>query len=96
MGPTAISQFPHNFAQNQRDLKAWSAALAEGHLPVERDLVVRDPEVLERRELIRQVMGTFSDELEIVRYALEWQQLQELAGDGLVHLSEQAAADRPR
>uniref|UniRef100_UPI0037DA7276 oxygen-independent coproporphyrinogen III oxidase n=1 Tax=Vulcanococcus sp. TaxID=2856995 RepID=UPI0037DA7276 len=47
VGPTAISQFPHLFAQNERDLKAYSAALAEGHLPVERGLVVRDPEVLE-------------------------------------------------
>jgi len=55
---------------------------------VERGLVVRDPEVLERRELIRQVMCTFGVELELERYALEWQQLQELAKDGLVHLSE--------
>jgi oxygen-independent coproporphyrinogen-3 oxidase len=88
VGPTAISQFPNLFAQNQRDLKAYSAALAEGQLPVERGLVVRDPEVLERRELIRQVMCTFSVELELERYALEWQQLQELARDGLVQLSE--------
>ncbi len=88
VGPTAISQFPHLFAQNERDLKAYSAALAEGHLPVERGLVVRDPEVLERRELIRQVMCEFNVELDLERYALEWQQLQELAGDGLVHLSE--------
>jgi oxygen-independent coproporphyrinogen-3 oxidase len=88
VGPTAISQFPHLFAQNERDLKAYTAALAEGHLPVERGLVVRDPEVLERRELIRQVMCTFSVELELERYALEWNQLQELANDGLVHLRE--------
>jgi oxygen-independent coproporphyrinogen-3 oxidase len=88
VGPTAISQFPHLFAQNERDLKAYSTALAEGHLPVERGLVVRNPEVLERRELIRQVMCTFSLELELERYALEWQQLQELARDGLVQLSE--------
>jgi len=88
VGPTAISQFPNLFAQNERDLKAYSAALAEGQLPVERGLVVCDPEVLERRELIRQVMCTFSVELELERYALEWQQLQELADDGLVNLSE--------
>jgi oxygen-independent coproporphyrinogen-3 oxidase len=88
VGPTAISQFPHLFAQNERDLKAYSAALAEGHLPVERGLVVRDPEVLERRELIRQVMCEFNVELDLERYGLEWQQLQELANDGLVHLRE--------
>ncbi len=88
VGPTAISQFPNLFAQNERDLKAYSTALEQGQLPVERGLVVRDPEVLERRELIRQVMCEFNVELDLERYALEWQQLQELAGDGLVHLSE--------
>jgi len=88
VGPTAISQFPNLFAQNERDLKAYSTALEQGQLPVERGLVVRDPEVLERRELIRQVMCEFNVALDLERYALEWQQLQELAGDGLVHLSE--------
>lgn len=88
VGPTAISQFPNLFAQNERDLKAYSTALEQGQLPVERGLVVRDPELLERRELIRQVMCEFNVELDLERYALEWQQLQELAGDGLVHLSE--------
>ena len=88
VGPTAISQFPNLFAQNERDLKAYSTALEQGQLPVERGLVVRDPEVLERRELIRQVMCEFNVELDLERYALEWQQLQALAGDGLVHLSE--------
>jgi oxygen-independent coproporphyrinogen-3 oxidase len=33
-------------------------------------------------------MCEFNVELDLERYALEWQQLQELAGDGLVHLSE--------
>jgi oxygen-independent coproporphyrinogen-3 oxidase len=88
VGPTAISQFPNLFAQNERDLKAYSTALEQGQLPVERGLVVRDPELLERRELIRQVMCEFNVALDLERYALEWQQLQELAGDGLVHLSE--------
>ena len=92
VGPTAISQFPNLFAQNERDLKAYSTALEQGQLPVERGLVVRDPEVLERRELIRQVMCEFNVELDLERYALEWQQLQELAGDGLVHLSEHGSS----
>jgi oxygen-independent coproporphyrinogen III oxidase len=88
VGPTAISQFPNLFAQNERDLKAYTTALEQGQLPVERGLVVRDPELLERRELIRQVMCEFNVELDLERYALEWQQLQALAGDGLVQLSE--------
>ena len=86
VGPTAISQFPRLFSQNQRDLKAWSAALERGELPVERGLEVRDPEVLERRELIRQVMCTFSLELDLQRFGREWQALQALADDGLVEL----------
>jgi oxygen-independent coproporphyrinogen-3 oxidase len=89
VGPTAISQFPHLFCQNERNLKAYSAALEQGRLPVERGLVVRDPEVLERRELIRQVMCEFAVALDLQRYALEWQQLQELATDGLVELRQE-------
>ncbi len=89
VGPTAISQFPHLFSQNERNLKAYSAALEQGRLPVERGLVVRDPEVLERRELIRQVMCEFAVALDLQRYALEWQQLQELAADGLVELRQE-------
>jgi oxygen-independent coproporphyrinogen-3 oxidase len=49
---------------------------------------VRDPAVLERRSLIRAVMGDFQVELDLERFALEWFALQELALDGLVELSE--------
>jgi oxygen-independent coproporphyrinogen-3 oxidase len=90
VGPTAISQFPQLFTQNQRDLKAYATALEQGHLPVERGLEVRDPQVLERRELIRQVMCQFAVELDLQDYALEWQQLQGLAADGLVRLRVQS------
>jgi oxygen-independent coproporphyrinogen-3 oxidase len=61
---------------------------------VERGLVVRDPEVLERRELIRQVMCEFAVALDLQRYALEWQQLQELAADGLVELRQEGGIGR--
>ena len=87
VGPTAISQFPHLYAQNERDLKAYAAALEQGRLPVERGLVVRDPEVLERRAMIRQVMCAFALSLDLVRFAEEWDQLRPLAADGLVDLS---------
>ncbi len=89
MGPTAISQFTHLFSQNQRDLKAWSAAIEAGQLPVERGLEVRDPAVLERRALIREVMCHFQVSVELARFATEWSNLQALAADGLVQLSEQ-------
>ncbi len=86
IGPTAISQFPHLFSQNQRDLKAWRQAIEAGRLPVERGLEVRDAEVLERRHLIREVMCHFQVELDLNRYAREWAHLQALAADGLVEL----------
>ena len=86
IGPTAISQFPHLFAQNQRDLRTWREAIDAGRLPVERGLVVRDPEVLERRQLIQQVMCQFQVELDLGRFAREWADLQALAADGLVKL----------
>ena len=88
VGPTAISQFPGLFSQNQRDLKAYAASIAAGQLPVERGLVVSDPEVLERRELIRQVMCHFRVAIDPERYAAEWAALEDLAADGLVRLSQ--------
>ena len=86
VGPTAISQFPHLFTQNERDLKAYTRALEEGRLPVERGLVVKDAETLDRRELIRQVMCEFAATINLDRFSGEWQELQELAKDGLVKL----------
>ena len=88
IGPTAISQFTHLFSQNQRDLKAWSAALARGELPVERGLVVRDPEVLERRQMIRDVMCHVPVTFDRERFRDAWNDLQELAADGLVRLQD--------
>jgi oxygen-independent coproporphyrinogen-3 oxidase len=86
VGPTAISQFPRLFSQNQRDLKAYRASIAAGRLPVERGLVVTDPEVLERRELIREVMCHFRVTVDPLRYPREWADLEALAEDGLVRL----------
>ncbi len=86
LGPSAISQFPHLFAQNHTDLKAYTASLKRGVLPVARGLVVRDAEVLERRRLIRDVMCRFETRFDPDRFALEWEQLRGLAADGLLRL----------
>jgi oxygen-independent coproporphyrinogen-3 oxidase len=88
VGPSAISQFPNLFSQNQRQLKGYTAALQAGQLPVERGLAVQDPELLERRALIREVMCHFQVDLDLRRFAIEWQALQALAADGLVRLSQ--------
>jgi oxygen-independent coproporphyrinogen-3 oxidase len=96
VGPTAISQFTHLFAQNQRGLQAYTAAVEAGQLPVERGLEVRDPAVLERRALIREVMCHFQVRVELARFATEWRDLQALAADGLVQLSEQSGSGTVR
>ena len=55
---------------------------------MERGLAVLDAELLERRALIREVMCHFRVELELPRFAIEWEDLQGLAPDGLVTLSQ--------
>ncbi len=94
IGPTAISQFPQLFSQNQRDLKSYYRELEQGRLPVERGLVVNDPAVLERRALIKEVMCHFQVELDLERFAVEWQDLQVLEDDGLVRLEQQGGLGR--
>ena len=86
LGPSAISQFPHLFTQNHTDLRDYMASLERGVLPVARGLVVRDPEVLERRVLIREVMCHFQTRFDPRRYPVEWEQLHTLATDGLLRL----------
>jgi oxygen-independent coproporphyrinogen-3 oxidase len=86
VGPSAISQFPHLFTQNHTDLRDYLASLERGVLPVARGLVVRDPEVLERRQLISDVMCRFQTRFDPRRYACEWEQLRTLAADGLLRL----------
>jgi oxygen-independent coproporphyrinogen-3 oxidase len=56
---------------------------------VERGLVVNAPEVLERRELIREVMCHFQLRFDKQRFSLEWDRLRELEADGLVQLREE-------
>ena len=50
--------------------------------------MVTDSEVLERRELIREVMCQFRVAIDPHRYSREWPDLTLLADDGLVRLSQ--------
>ncbi|MDP4808923.1 MAG: hypothetical protein NWR31_07105 [Cyanobium sp. MAG_160] len=71
-------------------------ALDEGHLPVERGLVVRDPAVLLRRSIIQSLMCRFAVDFDTIalgqplearrQFASEWADLQTLEADGLVRL----------
>jgi oxygen-independent coproporphyrinogen-3 oxidase len=96
VGPTAISQFPHLLCQNHRSLRDYVAALERGQLPVERGVEVHDPDLIERRALIRQVMCGFGANVDARRYASEWDQLQDLAADGLVELESDGPCYRLR
>jgi oxygen-independent coproporphyrinogen-3 oxidase len=98
VGVTAISQFPHLFSQNLRDLKAYTRSLQDGRLPVERGLVVRDPEVLLRRRIIQSLMCRFAVDFDTIAlgqpldarrlFATEWADLETMASDGLLLLGE--------
>jgi oxygen-independent coproporphyrinogen-3 oxidase len=87
IGPSGISQFRHLFCQNERDLKAYGAALNQGQLPVERGLLVTEPDVLQRRELIRKVMCRFEVQLPPTGFEQELADFKQLECDGLVCLS---------
>ena len=86
VGVSAISQFPNLFSQNLRQLKAYVQALEAGRLPVERGLVVSDPELLERRSIIRNLMCRFEEQVDPLRFATEWLDLRAMEADGLVKL----------
>lgn len=62
--------------------------MGAGRLGTERGLKVGDPDVLERRALIREVMCHFALSLDLERHGPEWSQMGALAEDGLVRLSQ--------
>ena len=86
LGTTAISQFRGLLCQNQRRLSDYVAALARGELPVERGVRVVDPDLIERRQLIADLMCRLETRFDRQRLTTEWQQLQQLAEDDLVTL----------
>ena len=94
IGPSAISQFRHLSSQNERNLWAWQRALAAGRLPVERGVRVHEPEVLERRAIIRDLMCRFQVALPPEGFAQEWAELAELQADGLVRCRTTAQGRR--
>jgi oxygen-independent coproporphyrinogen-3 oxidase len=96
VGPTVISQFPQLMTQNEGDLKAYTAALEEGRLPVERGVVVREREVLERREMIRQVMCEFTPTLELARFCPHARHSRSASSDDVrLPLGNQAMTQAP-
>lgn len=66
------------------DLQAYDACLATGQLPVERGLRINDPDTIQRRSIIREIMRRFTVSIDPVNDANEWQAPQELEADGPV------------
>jgi oxygen-independent coproporphyrinogen-3 oxidase len=93
LGPSAISRIGDSYSQNLRDLDGYYAALAAGHAPVARGIVLDDDDIL-RRELINALMchgeldtATFAatHRIDFASYfADSLARLKTLAEDGLV------------
>ena len=95
MGVSSIGKIAHLYAQNQKTLRDYYAAMAANRLPVLRGVALtRDDEI--RREVIQQLMCNDVTELTVLddqfemdssRYfASELARLEPLAKDGLIEL----------
>ncbi|MDJ0864630.1 MAG: oxygen-independent coproporphyrinogen III oxidase [Myxococcota bacterium] len=96
VGPSAISELPSSYAQSERDLGAWEAAVRAGAPATVRGHALSADD-RERRWLIARLMclgGVEADEYRAAfggrlaaRYADELQRLEPLAEDGLVDVA---------
>jgi oxygen-independent coproporphyrinogen III oxidase len=62
LGVSAIGTLPQGYAQNDKDLKGYAQALAEGRLPVVRGIALTSADRL-RREVIQALMCDFAVDL---------------------------------
>jgi oxygen-independent coproporphyrinogen-3 oxidase len=84
LGMSSISQLGDAYAQNEKSLGAYEAAIAAGRLPTERGMRLTEDDV-ERRDIIHALMCNFAVDLgDARRFAGELSALQPLAADGLV------------
>lgn len=90
-GVTAIGDFGGAFAQNVKKLNHYREAIEAGRLPVERGKALTDDDLL-RRECIESLMCQGRLDLTDPRLRALTEEarprLEELAGDGLVTLSD--------
>jgi oxygen-independent coproporphyrinogen-3 oxidase len=104
VGASAISHIADSYSQSLRDLRAWEAAVKEGRLPVWRGLALSFDDRL-RAEVIAQLMCQGVIDTRAVQehygidfgayFAQELRQLQALADDGLVRVSDGRIAATP-
>lgn len=98
LGVSSIGHVGRSFHQNARDLPTYFAAIASGHLPVQRGMLLDDDDVI-RADAISRIMCDGAIDLhefeqhhniDFARYfAEELKRLGVLAGDGLVALTAQ-------
>lgn len=98
LGVSSVGHVGRSFHQNARDLPTYYAAIASGHLPVQRGMLLDDDDVI-RADAISRIMcdgaldvNEFEQhhDIEFARYFTEeLKRLSVLAGDGLVALTAQ-------
>lgn len=99
IGMTAISHVGHSYSQNAKEIKTYEQLLAEGRLPIQRGLVMTADDQI-RGAVIQDIMC--QGQLDLARveerfgidskdyFAAEWEQLRQLAADGLLDLKPNA------
>jgi len=92
LGASSIGSLPQGYAQNQSGVPAWRDAVRSGHVPIARGIALSAEDRL-RRDVIEQVMCTFSVDLQATaaqhgadpaRLMDAAPALQELARDALI------------
>ncbi len=96
-GMTSIGEVGGAFGQNEKDLKSWTRAIDEGHLPIHRGMR-RSADDEERRRIILDLMCNYQVRFEdyekagqkpfVERYQDALQDLRRMEGDGLVRVHE--------
>lgn len=95
LGASSISQTESTYAQNQKDIKTWQAAIDAGRLPVERGIRLSDDDRLRRDAITRIMCDLVLDRdafgarwnIDFDRYFADaLPELEALATDGLIQL----------
>ena len=99
LGASAIGKVADCYVQNRKEIPRWSHDIAAGKLPVWRGISLSSEDRI-RRRAIEQIMCQGHLDLDVLSeqfhfdafdfFALEWQQLEQLADDGLVELEEES------
>jgi oxygen-independent coproporphyrinogen-3 oxidase len=93
-GPSAISETPQGYAQNEPDLAEWSKCAAVGQSSVHRGIALSNEDRL-RRAVIERLMCDLSVDLEVVAdrfnvhpvvFLLALDRLEDYAADGMVEI----------